>query len=405
MANDTDTLTRQVGATERRLLQALARHGPQSRAQLARRLDVMRSTIGTQVSKLLDAQLLREAPHQTHNTPQAKSPNRSGAGRPGSAIEFNPKHRSFIGVDLGIGYVRAALVDLAGTVLAHRAQIVPSDQQTPERMSRMIAQILASLKAQATSLEGAMISVPGQVNTSGTILRLPLIDWRDVEFRALLDHKLPDFGPISIDNDARIFAKGELLSPEEHGSSAIYFWMDAGIGAGIVVNDALMTGANGLAGEVGHTFVGRATGKMGSRLDDKAGLPALFEQAHSAGLHIETIADLAHLIDQGDPDALTILSDWTSVISETCSSLASIFDPNTMIFSGPLASLLQRGLPQIHAKTEELLFHGTVMPSLVLREHAHLQLALSCVTVLRDAYLKGDTRSRPQQTAAPPQLA
>jgi len=400
MANDMDTLTRQVGATERRLLQALARHGPQSRAQLARRLDVMRSTIGTQVSRLLDAQLLREAPHQDHGNQQTRKPNRSGAGRPGSAIEFNPQHRSFIGVDLGIGYVRAALVDLAGNVLAHRAQMVPPAKQTPARMSRVVAEILASLTEQATALEGALISVPGLVNTSGTIVRLPLIDWRDVEFRTLLYRELPNFGPISIDNDAKIFAKGELLSPEEHGSSAIYFWMDAGIGAGIVVNDALMAGANGQAGEVGHTFVGRATGKVGSRLDDKAGLPALLVQAGAAGLDSETIADLTHCIDEGDPKALEILSDWTSVMSETCSSLASIFDPNTMIFSGPLAGLLQRGLPQIQAKTEDLLFHGTVMPSLVLREHAPLQLALSCVTVLRDAYLKGETQNAPRQTAA-----
>jgi len=401
MANDMDTLTRQVGATERRLLQALARHGPQSRAQLARRLDVMRSTIGTQVARLLDAQLLREAPHQDRGRQAAQRLNRSGAGRPGSALEFNPQHRSFIGVDLGIGHVRAALVDFAGNVLAHRAQIVPPAQQTPERMSRMIAQILASLKDQATSFEGAMISVPGLVNTSGTIVRLPLIDWRDVEFRTLLYQELPDFGPISIDNDAKVFAKGELLSPNEHGSSAIYFWMDAGIGAGIVVNDALIAGANGQAGEVGHTFVDRQAGRVRSRLDDRAGFFALLEQARAAGLGIDAISQLAQSIDEDDLRALTILSDWTSVISETCSSLASIFDPNTMIFSGPLAGLLQRGLPQIQAETEDLLLHGTVMPSLILREHTHLQLALSCVTVLRDAYLKGEPQSGPRQTAAP----
>ena len=72
-----------------------------------------------------------------------------------------------------------------------------------------------------------------------------------------------------------------------------------------------------------------------------------------------------------------------------------------MIFSGPLAGLLQRGLPQIQAKTEDLLLHGTVMPSLVLRQHTQLQLALSCVTVLRDSYLKGETQNGPRHTAAP----
>lgn len=401
MVNETETLTRQVGATERRLLQALARHGPQSRAQLARRLDVMRSTIGTQVSKLLDAGLLREAPHNDQSGRQAQSPGQGGVGRPGSAIDFDPNHRSFIGVDLGIGYVRAALVDLGGNVQAERAEIVPPAEQTPERMSRMVARILASLKQQATSLEGAMISVPGLVNSSGTIVRLPLIDWKDVEFRTLLYRELPDFGPISIDNDAKVFAKGELLNPEPHGNSAIYIWMDAGIGAGIVVNGALMTGQNGQAGEIGHIFVGTPSGTRRSRLDDRAGMPALLEQAHSAGLDIETIAQLNHSIDQGDPRALEILTAWTSVMSETCSSLASIFDPKTMVFSGPLAGLLKRALPLIKTQTEDLLVHGTMMPSLVLREHKALQLALSCVTVHRDAFLKGETASTYHQNAAP----
>lgn len=382
MSEQTGKRARTVGPTEARLLQALARHGPQSRAQLASRLGVMRSTVGTQVLKLLEVGLLCED--------EAQRPGKTGVGRPGSAIDFNPQHRSFIGIDLGVGRLRGVLMDLTGSVLAHISEDIPPPDQTPKRMSESVADMLRCLRKQAPNLDGANISVPGLVNTSGTIVRLPLLNWQDVRFQDLIAQALPDFGPIEIDNDANVFAKSELLGADIHDRSVIYFWLDAGVGAGIVVNNTLLAGANGQAGEVGHIFVQSSSGQVRNRLDDIAGSPAILGQAQRDGLNIQTIKELVSHIDHGDLAAQNVLNIWADAMSETFSSLVSIFDPKSMIVSGPLAVLFQRALPQIERKTHDLLYHGTVMPSLILRNHHDFELAQSCATIRRNAFLNGD---------------
>lgn len=383
MAEETEKQTRLVGSTEARLLEALARHGPQSRAQLAQSLGVMRSTVGNQVLKLLEAGLLKEE--------ETQRPEKNGVGRPGSAIDFNPAHRSFIGIDLGVGHLRGVLTDLSGTVLVEITEDIPVGKQTPDSMSLRVADFLSRLKQDATNLDGAMISVPGLVNTSGTIVRLPLLNWRDVQFRDLIARHISYFGPIDIDNDANVFAKGEILESDENDRSVIYFWVDSGIGAGIVVNNALLAGANGQAGEVGHIFARAPSGRERTRLDDIAGVPAILRQAQCEGLDISTIRELVGLIDANDPAALKLLSVWTDVMSETFSSLASVFDPRSMILSGPLTAVLRRALSQIESKTRALLYHGTVMPTVLLRDHDDFQLARACANIRRNAFMKGES--------------
>ena len=373
--------TKSNAPTEARLLHELVRHGPQSRAKLASSLGVMRSTVGTQVNKLLKSGLLRDA-HKA-DTEQ------TGAGRPGSLLDINPHHRSFIGIDLGVGHLRGVLVDMAGHMLAETSEEVPFADQTPREMSTRIARILTRLKRKAPALDGAMISVPGIVNSAGTIVRLPRLDWQDVCLLDYLTEELPDFGPIDIDNDANVFARGELLSVDEHDGSIIYFWMDSGIGAGIVVNNTLLAGANGQAGEMGHMFARALGGQTRARLDDITSVPAILRNARSNGLPVETIADLVARVDQNDPKALQVLEAWADTMSETFSSLASLFDPKSMILSGPLAALLEHALPQVEQKTRDLLYHGTVMPALIVRKHRKSRLAMACATIRRNAFLSG----------------
>lgn len=371
----------QTGAqsTDVRLLQALQRFGPQSRAQLARQLGVMRSTIGTQVTKLMDAGILQDA--AAGNVPAG------GVGRPGSAIDFNPDHRSFAGIDVGVGHFRAVLTDLGGAVRTEIATPLAPDAQSPDAIVGRLVETLRALKRDAPTLNGVTISVPGVVNKSGQVLRLPFLDWRDVQLRDRLARELPDFGPINIENDANIFARGELLTQKVDASSAIYFWMDAGIGAGIAFNATLLTGTNGQAGEIGHIFVRAGSGANRLRLEDNAGQTAVLEAARAAGLPVKSLSDFIEAAASDAPGARDILDGWTSVMSETISSLCSIFDPEVVVFSGPMTDLLRMILPDVERRAQAHLFHGTALPALHLRDHEDLMLARACAEVERNAFL------------------
>ena len=94
---------------EVRILDTLYRQGSASRADLARELGLMRSTVGNLVAGLIGQALVEET-ELTGATPNGRT------GRPGQLLQLNPGHSAFIGADLGVGHLSVVAVDLLGRV-------------------------------------------------------------------------------------------------------------------------------------------------------------------------------------------------------------------------------------------------------------------------------------------------
>jgi predicted NBD/HSP70 family sugar kinase len=62
--------------------------------------------------------------------------------------------------------------------------------------------------------------------------------------------------PVQLQNDADAAALGEYeFAGGEGGDPLVFVSCDVGVGAGVVLNDRLFTGAHGMAGEIGHTIL------------------------------------------------------------------------------------------------------------------------------------------------------
>src|SRR5437763_12482792 len=94
---------------ERSVLDLIHRRGPLSRAQVARVSGLSKPTVSLALSGLLEARLVREV-------------GRSRGERGPSALlyELNPGAGWVVGIDVGRHWVRAAIADIAGTILARR---------------------------------------------------------------------------------------------------------------------------------------------------------------------------------------------------------------------------------------------------------------------------------------------
>src|SRR5256885_15781865 len=94
---------------ERTVLDLIHRQGPVSRAQVARVSGLSKPTVSLALAGLFDAQLVREV-------------GRSRGERGPSALlyELNPAAGWVVGVDIGRKWVRAAIADIAGTIVARR---------------------------------------------------------------------------------------------------------------------------------------------------------------------------------------------------------------------------------------------------------------------------------------------
>src|SRR5438445_10239809 len=94
---------------ERSILELIHRRGPLSRAQVARVSGLSKPTVSLALTGLLDARLVREV-------------GRSRGERGPSALlyELNPAAGRVVGIDVGRRWVRAAIADIAGTIVARR---------------------------------------------------------------------------------------------------------------------------------------------------------------------------------------------------------------------------------------------------------------------------------------------
>jgi len=165
-------------------------------------------------------------------------------------------HPVVLGVDIGGTNTKYGFVDRSGRCLANGS--MPTDANQPVELFFSRLQEASGLLAQSlpknAELAGIGLGAPNANYHKGTIEHPPNLGWDYVDVRAQLGkyYKVP----IAVTNDANAAALGEMLFGAAKGmKDFIVITLGTGLGSGIVSNGALIYGADGFAGEVGHTIV------------------------------------------------------------------------------------------------------------------------------------------------------
>src|SRR5437870_3250102 len=135
---------------ERTVLDLIHRQGPLSRAQVARVSGLSKPTVSLALTGLLEADLVREV-------------GRSRGERGPSALlyELNPMAGWVVGVDIGRKWVRAAIADIAGTIVARR-----DEHARVSSAKSLIGQVGAIARRLATA--------PGAHGAAGEVAYMPI---------------------------------------------------------------------------------------------------------------------------------------------------------------------------------------------------------------------------------------
>lgn len=235
------------------LLRLLRAQSGLSRAQLAQASGLTKSTVSLLVRELMDEGWLAE----TGVTPA------SGQGRPSTPLHIDGTTRGLIGVEVAVEALRVVGISLTGEVLWSVEE--PLADTTPGGVCQQAAQLVAQACVQFTKrhlrLTGIGIGLPGAFDDATGVLRFaPNLGWRNVHFVPLITQALSEAGvpdvPVHVQNEADTAALSEYeFSPGDAKDSLIFVSCGAGVGAGIVLNDRLFTGAQGMAGEIGHSIL------------------------------------------------------------------------------------------------------------------------------------------------------
>lgn len=305
-------------------------NGKISRADIAQRLGMTRSTVSRLIDDLIEGGLVAEG--EAHGT---------GRGRP--AVPLSMRHGTAYGIGLHITVDRlsAVLVDLDGTVeaRAETAADVPAlgIREAMEELQRLAGGILGAMPANGR-LIGAFAAFAGLLDRkTSRVVRAPNLGW-DGEapgaYWTLRHGGVPV--PFKAANDATCTAVTVMRT--NPGESFLLLCGDGGVGGALCREGTLALGEHGWSGEVGHVCVDPrgvpcACGSIGC-LETIVSLPALL----SASRH-SSLEGFVRALEHGEDRAEMVLRRTVGALGIGLGAAMNVWDVSVVRLCGYFAEL------------------------------------------------------------------
>lgn len=161
-----------------------------------------------------------------------------------------------IGIDIGGTNTVYGYVTKSGKIIYESSLPTKAERSAEELFERLFSDIKKLSKKIIKKYEilGIGIGAPNANYYKGIIDNPPNLKWGKVNALKLVK-KYTDL-PTVITNDANIAALGEMLfGAAKKMKNFVVITLGTGVGSGIIVNGKLLYGADGFAGEIGHTIV------------------------------------------------------------------------------------------------------------------------------------------------------
>lgn len=340
------------------ILEAIRRSGEGlSRTELVSATGLSAQTVTNITRRLMDEQLISEAGRTI-----------SGPGKPRTTLRLNAGSRLSIGVHLDPAVITFVLLDLAGSVVAHRAKRTPADEPRSiiSAMAGAIETLISDTGVERERIAGIGVATPGPLDAArGTVIDPPkLHSWHRVPLR-------DDLGaatgfPVTLEKDTTAAAIAELWTGDDPPSASFLFvYLGSGIGTALVLDGDVVRGTSHNVGEVGHIIVDPdgplcGCGRRGC-VEMVCTPQAIVEFAEKTGVLLDDrLGSDAESVDgrftqlcaraaSGDGSAADVLDRAAGHISVLISNLTNMLDIDRVVLGGPfwsrLAEVYLRRLP------------------------------------------------------------
>ncbi|WP_375001643.1 ROK family protein [Aeromicrobium sp. CTD01-1L150] len=336
------------------LFQHLRDGEPRTKAELGELSSLARSAIAARLEALVSTGLLRPVGEAA-----------STGGRPPTRFALDDTAHAVLGVDLGASHAAVAVIDLVGNV--RREVTVDSDiadgpVDVLDRVLDLADTLLTDLGLESRDVMGVGIGVPGPVeHSTGRPVHPPIMPgWHEFDVPGHLNQHFD--GPVLVDNDVNILARGEHVGAWAHEDHLLYVKVATGIGAGIISHRHLLQGGVGTAGDLGHVPVVEGEtatvcrcGNVGC-LEAVAAGPAVAAVLRERGLDVHTTQEVVAAVRSGDTDAARAVREAGRTIGGVLATCVNLLNPSIIVIGGTLAAaenlvagarevIFQRSLP------------------------------------------------------------
>lgn len=334
------------------VLELIRASQPISRADLARRSGLGRSTISQIVEQLIKENWVREG--AMGSLPRGRRPTLIGLNEDlvAIAVDIHPRQAS------------VALVDLNGRLLSRWPVSLTSD---PATSIRLIIDSMQRLHRSAPrkSTEGVGISLPGRINpATNRLIFAPNLKWPDFDIKKIIETRMGL--PVIMENDATACLLAELTFARMDGiRDAVLVAVAEGIGTCVLTNGQLVSGYNGMAGEFGHVPIDPNGPRCGC---GKKGCWEVFGSCRAAlryyrELHpkspVVTFQELLNLAEEGDSIAAQALTMQAQGIGRGLRIIIAGLSPSTILMAGDITSAWHRFGPVLEKEAIDLTLAGS----------------------------------------------
>ncbi|HTW13417.1 MAG TPA: ROK family transcriptional regulator [Solirubrobacteraceae bacterium] len=331
------TLLRELG--EQAVLETIFRRGPITRPEIAMITELSKPTVSAAVSRLEQSGLIRAAGRRAGQR-----------GRQPVAYMVSKQVGFVVGGDIGGSNLRVAAADLFGE------PICDLKQPTTKAGSRAIGMQLLEMLGEVIDSAGAVhgrplaltISTPGIIDqTTGRVTSLAYNVAPEGGFDPLEVIRDRLDVPLMIENNVNLAAVGEKWFGLARGvSTMVFISVGAGIGMGIVIDDEVVRGAHGAAGEIGYLPLARdpfdPRHRLHGGLEDEigaAGIVAAFNERRGPDEpEVAAAREVFELASAGNPAAQEIVDLVASRLGVAIATVSAILDPELVVLGGGIGS-------------------------------------------------------------------
>lgn len=280
-----------------------------------------------------------------------------------------------VGVDIEVNRTTCAIVDIRGNIIAQEGFNTKDYNFIGDFVSCLTELIMRLAEANGgyESIRSVGISIPSGNFRTGCIENAPNLPWKGVvPLAAMLRDQLGL--AVALGNNAHVMALGEQAFGAAHGMrDFVVVSVGSGLGSCVFSNGAVHLGADGFAGEIGHTCVklnGRqcGCGKQGcletytawrgilltaQEVMDESSEPSKMREVEEL-----TPLMIANLCNEGDSLAIETMRRTGYMLGMGLANYASVVNPEAFIFAGSISKAGHWLLEPASDAFEQHVFHN-----------------------------------------------
>lgn len=263
----------------------------------------------------------------------------------------------YIGVDVGGTKIAAGIVDGMGRILRKASVMTGRTRKAEEILNDMCSLVLDQIKESGLSekdIYSIGIGSPGiHDRENGIMIYINNLSYfRNINVREAFQKYINV--PVYLENDANCAAIAESVIGASKGfENSVIITIGTGIGGGVIINNKLFTGSNGMGAELGHIVIninGEACtcGRRGCWEAYSSATALIRDTIKAAGrdpdsiihklcggnldnIDARTAFDAARL---GDKTGMEVVDNYIGILAEALANVVSIFQPEIIVIGG-----------------------------------------------------------------------